>query len=101
MSLDARTLAIISACFALFGCGYYPRGDEGHATSASKEQILGLLSTCHIETAKVRRGTEEGETEWVIDLDVVAQSKWDCLDNQSTKAGVIATTTARKIEHGI
>jgi hypothetical protein len=81
----------------LSGCGS-GLGYEPATPHATKEQIVGLLSLCQIDNAKVRRGMIDGETDWVIDFEVVEKSKLDCLDKQQEKAGTLATTLALSVE---
>lgn len=86
-------LALISP---LSACGFYPLGDEGHSPSATEEQVREFLAICQITDAKVERGKEEGETDWVIGLGGVSQDQQDCLREQKEQAGVIATTWKMK-----
>ena len=82
--------------FPLSACGFYPLGDEGHAPSATEKQVREFLAVCQITDAKVERGKEQGETDWVIGLGDVSQDQQDCLREQTEQAGVIATTWKMK-----
>lgn len=75
----------------LSSCGLYPLGDDGHAPSASKEQIEEFLADCEVEGAEIQKGSDQ-ETEWTVALGEQPKAKWDCYEEKKHQAGVIATS---------
>ncbi|MBV7259916.1 hypothetical protein [Erythrobacter crassostreae] len=87
-----RAAAILPATCALGACGLYPFGDEGHAPSASKDQLTAFIAACDLQGAKIEQGALDGETEWVVSMGEQPQAKWDCYEEQKRQAGVMATS---------
>jgi hypothetical protein len=96
-----RVFPVCSLAFAsvlLAGCGFYGWGDEGHAPSASREQINQFLAACGLEAAQIKPGGQNGTTDWIIDFDVAARSDFNCLDEQEEQAGVMVTKLATRVD---
>jgi len=66
-------------------------GGGGISTHATKERIANFLEECEISDAKIVSGNQ-GKTDWVISTGFQSEAKWDCLKQQKSAAGVIATS---------